>query len=142
MRTLYSAATGMTRSRKYVMRFPIRIPVHPARARQWRSGTRSFEAPGAVRRVAPSRRAAGAKVANDAQVVFDRRNAGGGAVADEGLEVFDVPIALRTLGQHDRGMFFAIDMARREERRRNAVDGEVMALREIPHPFELIGRSV
>ena len=47
-----------------------------------------------------------------------------------------------TLGQHDGGMFLAIDMARCEERRRNAVDSDVMALRQIPHPLELIGRSV
>jgi len=39
-------------------------------------------------------------------------------------------------------MFLAIDVARREEGWRDNVESEVMALREIPHPFELIGRGI
>src|SRR4030095_2941320 len=39
-------------------------------------------------------------------------------------------------------MFLAIDVARREEGCRNHVESDVMALREIPHPVELIRRGI
>src|SRR6266480_4462066 len=101
-----------------------------------------FETPRAVRGIAPSRRSACAKVAYDTQVVFDGRDAGGGAVSDQRLEIFDVTIALRTLGQHDGRVSLAIDVARREKRRRNAIDRDVMPLREVPHSPQFLARSV
>ena len=62
-------------------------------------------------RIAAAWHAAGAQHAENAHVVLDGRNAGLRAVADEGLQLLDVAVALRALREHDGRMLFVIDVA-------------------------------
>ena len=78
-----------------------------AGAGERRFGMRFGELPLVIERVAAAGHAAGAQHAENAHVVFDGGNAGLRAVADEGLQLLDVAIALRALRQHDGGMLFA-----------------------------------
>ena len=95
-----------------------------------------------VHRIAAARRAAGAQHAEDAHVVFDRRNAGLRAVADEGLQLLDVAVALRALRQHDGRMLFRVDVAGREKRRRDAVDADAVFAGHVDHALEFVDGGV
>ena len=53
------------------------------------------------------------------------------AILDDGLDGFDIAIALRALPEHDRGPLCAIDMARRKERRRDAIERDLVLVAEI-----------
>ena len=107
-----------------------------------RFGMRLRELPLVIERVAAARHAAGAQHAENAHVVFDGGNAGLRAVANEGLQLLDVAVALRTLRQHDGGMLFVIDVARLEEWRRGAVDADVVFCGHVDHAIQFVDGGV
>ncbi len=100
------------------------------------------ELPGAVHRIAAPGRASGANHPQDAHVVFDGGDARLGAVPDHGLQRLDIAIPFGTLRQHDRGVFFAIDVTRLQERRGGAIDADAAAAGEIDHAVQLFDRRV
>ncbi len=100
------------------------------------------EVPDGVLLVAAAGAGAGAEDAEDAHVVLDRGQAGGGAVADHELELFDVAVALGGLGEHDGGMLFAVDEAGLEDGRADAEDLDVVGGGEVAHAVELVDCGV
>ena len=105
-------------------------------------GMRFGELPLVVERVTAAGHAADAQHAEDAHVVLDGRNAGLRAVADEGLQLLDVAVALGALREHDGGMLFAIDVAGFEEGRRGAIDADAVFRGQIDHALELVHGGV
>ena len=65
-----------------------------------------------------------------------------GAILDEGLERFDIAIALGTLRQHDGGMLLAVDVARREKRRHRASNRAVGTAARSIMLFQFVDRGV
>ena len=118
--------------------FPEGVGIHLAGTGQGRIGMAVFEAPGAVGGIAAARRASCAEHAQDAHVVFDRRNASGGAVADQRLHGRNIAVAFRALGEHDGGVPLAIDVAGGEEGRRQAIDGDAVLLGQVAHALEFV----
>ena len=47
------------------------------------------------------------------------------------LDVLDVAVALRALAEHDRRLLRPVDVARRKERRRDAVERDLVLVAEI-----------
>src|SRR5207247_474877 len=98
--------------------------------------------PRAVRRIAAPWRAPAAQHAEDAHVVLDRRDTRAGTVADHGLERLDIAIALGTVGQHDRRMPLAIDVAGGQEWRTEAVNADAVLLAEIAQTLQFFDGCV
>src|ERR1035438_9144510 len=118
------------------------VRVHRTGASERRGWVRILQAPGAVRSVAPAGSAASAQHTQDAHIVFDGWNPGSRTGADHILKGLDVAIALRALSQHDRRMFFTIDMAGREKWRCDAIHANAIFSGQIAQALKFIHRGI
>src|ERR1017187_780326 len=103
---------------------------------------RIFQPPGAVRGIAPAGSPASAQHAQDAHVVFDGWDPRSRRVADHVLKRLDVAITLRALSQHDRRMFFTIDMTGGKKWRCDAIHANAVLSRQIAQPCELLNGGI
>ena len=116
--------------------FPEHARVHAPGARQRRIWVRIPQSPGAVGCIAAAAGTSSAQHAQNAHVVLDRGYARRRAIPDQHLQRFDIAAALGTLREHDGRMFLAVDVARGQERRSNAIHTDPVFLREIAHAPE------
>jgi len=86
-----------------------------ARSRQRSLGLRFLKAPAAVRRPSATLRATRPEDAQEAHIVLERGDSGLGAGHDHFLDMLDVAVALRTVGEQNGAAVLLIDMARGQE---------------------------
>jgi hypothetical protein len=95
-----------------------------------------------VQGIAPAAYRAAAHHAQDAHIVFQGGDAGGGAVADQVLERLDIAIPLGALRQHDGGMGLAVDIGGIQQHTAGELQMHAMLLDSVPQRLELIGGRI
>src|SRR5580693_1373722 len=117
---------------------PESVSVHPPGPRERCCRMSLGEIPCVVHRIATTRYPPGAKNTENAHVVLNGRKASQRTILDQRLQLFDVPITLRTLSQHDGWMLFLVDETGLQEWRRNAVDADAIFSGHIHHALEFV----
>src|SRR5215471_19282905 len=95
------------------------------------------EPPRAVHCVTAPGHCSSTKHAEQTHVVLNHRNPGRGAVPDQRLQGFDVPITLRTVAKHNCRMLFFVDMAGSQKWSCNAINADTVLFRQLAKSREL-----